>query len=76
MTEQLSMFEPTGMQVLELYRKHQRDCDASMALAETLSVRGWHAVAGTVLAAAERSHRLASEMLMLAEFEALAGLSS
>lgn len=75
MAEQLAMFEPQGPQVLALAQKHAKDAFAIRRLAETTDTDGWMATSRALYAASERSDRLAAEMFMLAEFEALAGLS-
>lgn len=75
MTEQLSMFEPTGVEVLDIAGKHERLSRLQRASAETLSVEGWVNVSRTLHASADRSERLAAEMYMLAEFEALGGIT-
>jgi hypothetical protein len=75
MTEQLSMFEPTGPEVLALAQKHQKDAQRAFALAESLGTSGWNAASHVAYAAFHRSERLAAEMYMLAEFEALGDLA-
>lgn len=76
MTDQLSMFEPTGAEVLQLARKHEKDASSTFDLAEVYSVRGFSALAHGLYKQAHRSESLAIELTMLAEFEALAGLAS
>lgn len=73
MTDQLALFEPTGREVLALAKKHGADATHTRALAETMNVRGWTAIAEKLAHAAQKSERLSEEMLMLAEFEALGG---
>lgn len=76
MTQQLTMFEPTGPEVIQLARKHEKDAASSFDLAEVYSVRGFSALAHGLYKQAQRSEALAVELTMLAEFEALAGLSA
>lgn len=72
--EQLAMFEPTGAEVLQLARKHQRDAERAKALAQSLNVSGWDATARAVMRSADHAERMAAELHMLAEFEALGGV--
>lgn len=72
--EQLAMFEPTGAEVLQLAAKHQRDADRAKALAQSLDVQGWQATAKAVMCNASHAERMATELHMLAEFEALGGV--
>lgn len=75
MTEQLSMFEPTGAEVLALARKHEKDAARAFALADTLNTTGWTAAAHSAFKQFHRSETLAAELYMLAEFEALGGVA-
>lgn len=75
MGDQLRMFEPEGPEVLALALAHEKSGNRALAIAESLDVRGWSASARVALQAAESSYRLAAEMFMLAEFEALAGVA-
>lgn len=75
MAEQLAMFEPTGPEVLALAAKHERDASRAFSLAQTLDTSGWTAAAHTAYKQFHLSERLASELYMLAEFEALGGVS-
>lgn len=74
MPDQLSMFEPTGAEVLALAQKHAKDAQRSFSLAESLRVTGWGATAHAVYKQAHTSERLVAELHMLAEFEALGGV--
>lgn len=74
MGEQLSMFEPTGPEVLALAQKHERDAARAFDLAQTLDISGWTAAAHTAYRSFHLSERLAAELYMLAEFEALGGV--
>lgn len=75
MGDQMSMFEPSGPEVLALAQKHQKDAQRAFSLAETLDTSGWSAAAHSAFQAFRRSERLAVEMYMLAEFEALGGVA-
>lgn len=75
MPEQLSMFEPTGDQVIQLADKYQRDALKAIESAALWSDLGCSAVAGRLLHAALEWERKASEMRMLAEFETLGGVA-
>lgn len=75
MAEQMTMFEPTGPEVLALAQKHEKDAGRAYALAQTLDVSGWSAAAHTAYRQFNLSQRLAAELYMLAEFEALGGVS-
>lgn len=74
MAEQLTMFEPSGPEVLQLAATHERTAKRLQTLAETLALRGWHAAASQVLAAAADAETNAGRLYMLAEFEALGGV--
>lgn len=73
MAEQLSMFEPQGPEILPLAAKHQRDAERSFQLAQTYDTQGWKATAQRLYQQARASDRLAAELVMLSEFEALGG---
>lgn len=75
MTEQLSMFEPTGQEVFVLIKRHEQEAQRNQDLADSLNARGWTATARSLALAASRSQALAAELLMLAEFEALGELA-
>lgn len=75
MTDQLAMFEPTGPEVLALAAKHERDASRAFSLAQSLDVTGWTAAAHTAYKQFHLSERLSAELYMLAEFEALGGVS-
>ena len=72
--QQLAMFEPTGPEVLALAQKHEKDAARFRSAAEIMDLRGWLAIAEGLLRQAGRSQRIADEMYMLAEFEALGGV--
>lgn len=74
--EQLTMFEPTGSEVLQLAATHERTANRLQTLAETLELRGWSAAAGRVLCAAAEAQCNAAALYMLAEFEALGGVNA
>ncbi len=74
-TNQLALFEPTGPEVLHLARKPERDARRARDLADSLDCNGWQASAGQLRRTADWSQTMADEMYMLAEFEALAGLT-
>lgn len=74
--EQLTMFEPTGSEVLQLAASHERTAKRLQTLAETLDLRGWRAAAAQVLHAAADAESNAARLYMLAEFEALGGVNA
>jgi hypothetical protein len=76
MGDQLTMFEPQGAEVLQLARKHEKDAASAFDLAAVYDVRGFGALACNLYKLAHASERQAVELTMLAEFEALAGLSA
>lgn len=69
--EQLSMFEPTGPEVLDLAARHERCALRLRKLHESLNVRGWEHASRAVLRSLIDAEQRASECYMLAEFEAL-----
>ena len=75
MAQQLAMFEPQGPEVLVLAQAHQGQAHKAYKLAESLDVGGWSAAASAALREVNRRERLAAEMFMLAEFEALGGVA-
>lgn len=75
MAEQLTMFEPSGPEVLALASKYDKEARKAIQLAQVWSDLGCKAVAGRLLHTALEYDRWAAEMRMLAEFEALGGVS-
>lgn len=72
--DQLSLFEPTGPEVIALAQSHERAAKRLQALADVLSLRGWDAAAATLLRSAADAESNAATLYMLAEFEALGGV--
>jgi len=75
MGEQLSFFEPTGLEVIHLAMKLQRQSEQEHHLALTLYQRGLNGAAKVIERCAEGTEQQAASMFMLAEFEALGGVS-
>ncbi len=73
--EQLSMFEPTGQELLDLAAKHERQAVRLRKLHDTLDVNGWQHAAQPVRKAMQDAERRAAECYMCAEFEALGGVA-
>lgn len=72
---QLTMFEPTGREVLQLAFSKEKEGERFLQRAELLTFRGWHRAAQGELRRAQEAFDDAEQMNMLAEFEALGGVT-
>lgn len=75
MNEQLSMFEPTGSEVLQIAEQKERDAVRMLKRSENLELRGWHRSALVEFRRAAQAWAEAEQMHMLAEFEAYGGVA-
>ena len=76
MSEQLSFFEPTGDEVLALAQRCESEADRLYDLGKALELSGMTAKARELKRRAQDHVALANQYWMLAEFEALAGVSA
>lgn len=74
MSGQLSFFEPTGAEVLEIAAKKEREAQRLLDLSDVLELRGWDRSARVEFQRAKNAFDEAEQMYMLAEFEALGGV--
>lgn len=76
MSEQLSFFEPTGDEVIALAQRCEINAERLYDLGNTLGLCGMTAKARELKRRAQDHVALANQYWMLAEFEALAGVSA
>ena len=73
--EQITLFEPTGPELLDLAAKHERTAHKLRSLHDTLNLRGWEHAAKPVMRAIIDAEERAAICYMCAEFEALGGVA-
>lgn len=76
MSEQLTMFEPIGPEVLRIAERKEAEAQAMLTRSDNLELRGWHRSALVEFRRAKEAFDEAEQMHMLAEFEALGGVAA